>query len=328
VAPNASYPHTLTSEQDRMSEKRPTADNGHAKLRVLAGIAAMVALVALVGSAATRPVGAAELPQWVEQLASDRSGTDPHLDASSVGSARDQRPPTRLASSTSELEHVDLFGDSLGYEAEPYLDALFAHTHTYTMSDDTYGGTATCDWLSKMALAAAERPQVAILVFSGNAFTPCMDGATPRSPQYYDLYVTYTKQAIHIFSAVRAHVFLVGTPIDESSVAGWDRLDEIYRQLARANPLAVTFVDAGSSVETASGGFTWSLPCLSSEPVCGPDGTNLVRSPDGSHFCPDGTPARRGVVVPCDEYSSGAFRFALALMNAVTQYAYSTPGDK
>ena len=193
-----------------------------------------------------------------------------------------------------ELEQVDLFGDSLGYQAEPYLDMFFAQTHDYTVSNYTYGGTATCDWLSKMAVAAADRPQAALLVFSGNAFTPCMDGVTLRSPQYYDLYTTYTKQAIGIFSAVGAHVFLVGTPVDESSVAGWDHLDDIYRQLAQANPLTVTFVDAGTSVETATGGFTWTLPCMSIEPSCGPDGTNVVRSPDGIHFCPDGTPANQG----------------------------------
>ena len=57
-----------------------------------------------------------------------------------------------------------------------------------------------------------------------------------------------------------AHVFLVGTPIDQSSVAGWDRLDDIYRQLAQANPLAVTYVDAGAAVESPNGAFTWSCP--------------------------------------------------------------------
>jgi hypothetical protein len=43
------------------------------------------------------------------------------------------------------LEQVDLFGDSLGYQAEPYLDMFFAQTHNYTVSNYTYGGTATCD---------------------------------------------------------------------------------------------------------------------------------------------------------------------------------------
>jgi hypothetical protein len=215
---------------------------------------------------------------------------------------------------------VDLFGDSLGYQAEPYLDLFFAETGNYTVSNNTYGGTATCDWLSKMAAAAAEHPQAAVLVFSGNAFTTCMDGVALRSPQYYDLYTTDTEQAIATFRAVGAHVFLVGTPINQSSVAGWDRLDDIYRQLAQANPLAVTYVDAGATVESPSGGFTWQLSCMSIEPSCGANGTNVVRSPDGIHFCPDGTPSTRGVTGPCDEYSPGAFRFAHAIVSAVTQY--------
>jgi hypothetical protein len=197
---------------------------------------------------------------------------------------------------------------------------FFAKDGNYTVSNNTYGGTATCDWLSRMATAAVEHPQAAVLVFSGNALTPCMDRVTVRSARYYDLYTTDTEKAIRIFSAVGAHVFLVGTPINRSSVTGWDRLDDIYRRLAQANPLAVTYVDAGAAVESASGGFTWQLPCLSVEPSCGPKGTNVVRAPDGGHFCPDGAPSTHGVTEPCDEYSSGAFRFALAMVNAITRY--------
>ena len=231
----------------------------------------------------------------MERLADGRSASDLDIGGTVVASFADQILRPGSAPPAPEREQVDLFGDSLGYQAEPYLDMFLAQTHDYAVSDYTYGGTATCDWLNTMAVAAAERPQAALLVFSGNAFTPCMDGVTLRSPQYYDLYTTYTKQAIGIFSAVGTHVFLVGTPIDESSVPGWDHLDDIYRQLARANPLTVTFVDAGTSVETATGGFTWTLPCMSIEPSCGRDGTNVVRSPDGIHFCPDGAPANRGV---------------------------------
>jgi hypothetical protein len=246
----------------------------------------------------------------------------PKSGASAIGSSR--HPKAILATAHGEPsraahETVDLFGDSLGYQAEPYVDMFFAETVNYTVSNNTYGGTATCDWLSKMAAAAAEHPRAAILVFSGNAFTPCMDGVALRSPQYYDLYTTDTEQAIGIFRAAGAHVFLVGTPIDESSVAGWDRLDSIYRQLAQDDPLAVTYVDAGAAVESPSGGFTWQLPCMKMEPSCGPNGTNIVRSPDGIHFCPDGTPANAGVTGPCDEYSPGAFRFALAIVSTVTQ---------
>ncbi len=237
------------------------------------------------------------------------------------GSVATPAPPAEVH------ETVDLFGDSLGYQAEPYLDMFFGETGHYTVSNNTYGGTATCDWLSRMAVAATERPQAAVLVFSGNAFTPCMDGVAFRSPQYYDLYTTATEQAIGIFRAVGAHVFLVGTPIDQSSVAGWDRLDAIYEQFALADPADVTYVNAAAAVESPSGGFTWQLPCMSIEPSCGPNGVNTVRSPDGIHFCPDGTPATAGVTGPCDEYSPGAFRFALAIVSAVTHYPHGAPAS-
>jgi hypothetical protein len=225
-------------------------------------------------------------------------------------------------------ETVDLFGDSLGYQTAPYVDLFFAEAGNYSVSNNTFGGTATCDWLPKMAAAAATHPRAVVLVFSGNAFTPCMDGVAVRSPRYYDLYRTYTEEAIALFAAVGAHVFLVGTPIDQSSLPGWDRLDDIYLHLAQANPVTVSYVNAGAAVESPSGGFTWRLPCLSTEPSCGPDGTNVVRAPDGAHFCPDGTPATAGVTGPCDEYSPGAFRFALAIVSAVTQYLHPLPASQ
>jgi hypothetical protein len=64
---------------------------------------------------------------------------------------------------------------------------------------------------------------------------------------------------------------------------------------------------------------------MSIEPSCGPNGTNIVRSPDGIHFCPDGIPATAGVTGPCDEYSPGVFRFALAIVNDVAKYQDRMP---
>ena len=285
--------------------------------RPLAGRTAGVLVVLLVlgiaglgAGAATRRVSNSPKPKLVLTASTEQVGTTAGVPGTSDGGG--DKLTDRGGGGT-----VDFFGDSLGYQAEPYLDMFFAEGGHYTVSNNTYGGTATCDWLSRMAAAATERPQAAILVFSGNAFTPCMEGAALESPEYYDLYSSYTEQAIGIFSAVGTHVFLVGTPIDESSGA---RLDDLYQRLAQANPLAVTYVNAGAAVETPAGRFTFTLPCLSIEPSCGANGTNVVRSPDGIHFCPDGTPADQGVTGSCDVYSPGAFRFALSMVTAVTQH--------
>ena len=116
-------------------------------------------------------------------------------------------------------ETVDLFGDSLGYQAEPYLDMFFAETGHYTVSNNTYGGTATCDWLSRMAAAAAEHPQVAVLVFSGNAFTPCMDGAaSPELPVLRPLH--HRHRAGHRDLPRRGDPRLLGRDPDRSVLGG------------------------------------------------------------------------------------------------------------
>lgn len=44
---------------------------------------------------------------------------------------------------------VDLFGDSLGYQAEPYLDMFFGEARGYTVTNNTYGGTATATGSAK-----------------------------------------------------------------------------------------------------------------------------------------------------------------------------------
>ena len=91
-------------------------------------------------------------------------------------------------------------------------------------------------------------------------------------------------------------------------------MNEIYWALASTN-VGVSYVDAGQAVLT-HGAFTWTLPCLYFESCTGPSGSNVVRSPDGVHFCPDGNTTIEGNFAVCDVYSSGALRFALAMLKA------------
>jgi hypothetical protein len=122
---------------------RETAETVRAKLRAIVGIVGLFALMA-VGTAAIG-AGATEQHRGVDRFAYASGGSDPDVGARVVGSARDQTPRSGSAPSTPAPGLVDLFGDSLGYQAEPYLDMFFAQTHNYTVSKYTYGGTARCD---------------------------------------------------------------------------------------------------------------------------------------------------------------------------------------
>jgi hypothetical protein len=209
---------------------------------------------------------------------------------------------------------IALYGDSLGMEAGPYFTYLAGQAGASTLVR-TYGGLSPCDFLSDMATDAASwQPTAVVLEFSGDNFTPCMDGDPIGSQQYYAKYQSDLQSAIDIFRPAGTEVFIVGLPYDESAGLNQNvtKLNQLYASVASANS-GVTYVDAGQSV-MAKGAFAWSLPCLPYEPCTGTAGTNIVRSPDGVHFCPTGDTTLERYFEICNVYSSGAFRFAAAML--------------
>ena len=83
----------------------------------------------------------------------------------------------------------------------------------------------------------------------------------------------------------------------------------------------VTYIDAGTVVEGSDHTYTDTLPCLTDEPCTGPVvngvASNIVRSTDGTHFCPSAEGDKEGVIGGCTVYSSGAYRFAKAMVEAL-----------
>jgi hypothetical protein len=248
---------------------------------------------------------------------SSRSGLErsgPGTTSSTAGPGESQYPA-----------RVVLFGDSLSGEAYPYYTTLVKATGQNVLAFDSLGGTATCDWLPTMRrVEATVHPTAVELQFSGNALTPCMEGFKTGTPAYYSKFRADTEAAINIFVPSGAHVYLIGAPITRSEQAdpNWhDTLNREYAQIVYSDPVHLTYVDAGAAVETPSHTFAQTLPCLPVESCTGPlvDGvpSNVVRSPDGTHFCPVRSTTRAGAIDACPSYSSGAFRYAVAMVVAL-----------
>jgi hypothetical protein len=90
----------------------------------------------------------------------------------------------------------------------------------------------------------------------------------------------------------------------------------MYAAMARSSPYG-RYTDAGASV-LSRGRWTETLPCLPAEPCTGGRNTNgtpvnVVRAPDGGHFCPGAPAAVRGVTAACPVWDSGAWRFGNAM---------------
>jgi hypothetical protein len=206
------------------------------------------------------------------------------------------------------------YGDSLGMEAAPDFSFIGAKSGASVIVR-AYGGTDVCDWFQAIATdEAVWHPSVAVMEFSGNNFTSCMAGYAVGTAAYYTKIRQDTQAVINEFRGDGTRVVLVGLPLDYLAAfnANLQALNQLFSTLASANA-GVKFVDAGQAV-MANGAFTWTLPCLSFEPCTGPSGTNIVRAPDGVHFCPDGNAKIEGFYAVCDVYSSGAFRYALAML--------------
>jgi hypothetical protein len=217
---------------------------------------------------------------------------------------------------------VVLYGDSLAWESQ----ANFSFTLTAAGAEvhaRTFGGTAICDFLDTMRKDAFElRPDAVVVEFSGNAMSPCMRDERPALAglEPFEAYRIDATELLGIFSNTR--VYFAGSPRgleEEKGEFHGGSMNDLYRELAAAHGNA-RYVDAGASV-LDDGRWTKTLPCLPAEPCGGTDsqgrGVNVVRAPDGAHFCPQLGEVTNGVTDTCAVWSSGAYRFGLAMAGAV-----------
>ena len=225
---------------------------------------------------------------------------------------------------------VVLYGDSLTWEAQDVFVQSFADRAGLQVVVRTFGGTAICDWLDTMTDDAATlSPGAVVVEFSGNNMTPCMQDAAGQpltGTAFVERYTADAEAVIATFAPTGAQVVFAGAPISRSAEESGDfnggRLNALYERMGRTHD-GVRYFDAGAAV-LESGHWTATLPCLPAEPCTGGfdaagQGVNVVRAPDGGHFCPASAGAVRGVTGACPVWSSGAFRYGSALAHPVIE---------
>jgi hypothetical protein len=217
-------------------------------------------------------------------------------------------------------------GDSLAYEARYYFDFVVGYSGRANVEDSmVYGGTAICDWLEKLPLKLAQfRPDIAVVEFAGNNFTDCMrDPSTGQGYTGFPLvkkYLDDANAAMKTFKKFNVSVYWVNPP--ESCKTRDRPLTSVFIRMASRWSNA-DYLDT-NSVLVPNGDCARYLPCLDGEPCTAIDPSTgqraaVVRAPDGRHFCPDGGEAVAGVTSTCDEWSSGAYRYATAVAVPIIQ---------
>jgi hypothetical protein len=223
--------------------------------------------------------------------------------------------PLALAACSDTPPRVNVYGDSLSFESQQELERRFRGEARLTSV--AQGGAALCDALPVIEQDLDRRkPAVALIQFSGNNITDCMQLAPGQPLEGQDLVAKYAADAELAVAQLRARdvrVFLVGSPVARSA-ASITAINAEFQRIAQrweATGGGVSYVDAGAAVLAPDGSYTPTLPCLPDETAAmGCNGGQIaVRSPDGLHFCPSST----GGTEPCPAYASGARRFADAM---------------
>ena len=273
---------------------------------------AMVMAVAI-GAPTVTVRSASSDPPAVKSVAVSRPATTPSSEPSDPGVV--ERPV------------VILYGDSLAWEARNHFRWAFEHHPGIEVVERTFGGTAICDWLHAMREDAASlAPRAVVVEFSGNALTPCMhEGAQAlQGDELLERYRSDAEAIVRIFEPIDTGLYFAGAPGPRDSSGGdfgGGRLNHMYREIARTPGDGVDYVDAGAAV-LDRGRWTQTLPCLHEEPCEGgfdAEGraVNVVRAPDGNHFCPTWHQAHGGATGTCDVWSSGAFRYGAAMARPI-----------
>ncbi len=258
------------------------------------------------------------------------SKPDVHAERTAIQLQIAHRDPLPVTASDASIV---LYGDSLAAEAADSFRAALAAAGVADVRLNTFGGTAICDWLDRMQTdAAVLHPTAVVVEFSGNALTPCMSDASGHSlfddpAAYHEKYRADAQAVLDIFGGTGTRVYFAGAPLSrkaaETDPAGATWLNDLYASLAADSAGRGRYVDAGAATLQANR-WTPTLPCLPEEPCTGgvdADGTpiNVVRAPDGGHFCPGAPDATRGVTETCPVWSSGAYRYANAMAAPVVR---------
>lgn len=206
---------------------------------------------------------------------------------------------------TAPMPRVEVFGDSVSWESEPYITQ--ALSHRAIVNYHVFGGTSVCRWFDIMRQVAATKPNMVLITFQAWQNQPCDHTSDPYRELQDD-----AGTAADIFKD--SHVVFASDP-----PAKWfheqSKVDAAYRAAAKTHANAEFNLAVTRSV-APDNEFTLYLPCLPDETAAmgctdSYGGVIKVRAPDGEHLCPVIGP------VPgphCPLYSSGQRRFSEAMV--------------
>jgi peptidoglycan/LPS O-acetylase OafA/YrhL len=232
----------------------------------------LAASSAAAGAAAPSP--AAPSPAAPSPAAPSLGAPSP---AATVPPASPASPTTTTVPPGPVPHAIMIVGDSGMFDVSEALTALYAHLGTTTVVNASWPGWSFTldpagwehDW---PALVAANRPQIVYVMMGG------WDWAYVQA-HGVDAYEAVLARAAAILQAYGARVMWLGEA--PGGNARPDQIDPLYERFAAAHPGTNAFADTAQVLTAPDGkAYRW-LPAADGH-------LQLLRKPDGWHFCQDG----------------------------------------
>lgn len=215
-----------------------------------------------------------------------------------------------LASCQPARPTVIYYGDSLVWDSATEIRSWTAARGWDAILRTRFGG-APCSLFAEMREDRRRPPAVVVISFAGNGpyLAPCVGSDVPASyrAQMAEVERIWRGSGTRL---VWVRVPLIPVPASEAA---------IDVMAAEAPKLGMRVLDGGRHI-SPGGVYAWTQPCMPGERCVGsqinsavPPGRNIVRANDKVHLCPG--PGKG--FNPCPTYSSGAWRFARVLSEAV-----------
>jgi SGNH domain-containing protein len=195
---------------------------------------------------------------------------------------------------------IAVVGDSFAVQSRDAIRELAAG-RGLRAEVTAYDGTALCTFEPQFEDLAVRRPGVLVLAFAGNDLQPCINttcsqqGGDPllecRPRDGTELAADYRADLEELLTRWRdvgADIYVVSPPpiADPRAAERAAAMRVMYADLVADHP-EVGLIDPSTRLDPEGRGFVERLPCEDYD-TCDPDGTVLVRQPDGIHLTPAG----------------------------------------
>jgi hypothetical protein len=233
--------------------------------------------------------------------------------------------PNTISASTTPVDLI-MYGDSIGREIYSLVTSGVRKQSGGKTLSRVFSGSSPCQWIETAEKDVAKyQPKNVVILFVGNLFAECMNGAKGDPQRMAGMRKTVRDSGTIAAMFPESKIYFVGFArliIDElqldsgTDVSAADYRNMKLRELADSK-MNYHYID-GADLLYDKDAYADYLPCKWFDKDHCSMGVVRVRATDGVHLCPNSTLDYLEGNAPCPTHNSGAIRLARQVLKEIS----------